>query len=506
MIELLAATVVLAVGIVGVFEALIVSAHSTTVNHIRQGETSLARELTEDIRSLAYTQLTPSGIAAALQPVVSGSTLSGSTLTVTRTNYTSSNTATYTYSASFGACSLDDPADGYGDHSQPPASGGSWCPDVAPSGTQDPTPDDYKRVTVTITPTGANTTPTLQQTILVYSRANHGPAVSCLSVNSTCPGTNQTETTGSSLTFNVTTTSPATSIQWLVNGNPPSAAQVGTGNVDPYTVTGTTSSFTWNFPLTGSQTIDGTYTITAVAYDANGNSGTGSSLQVTVNTHQVIAPTSVTAGWNHQIGGVDVQWVPSVDQDVLYYNVYSQVGTNTPTKVCSAVHGLSCSDLTAPSPEASLPSTCTSSSQSYTTQNLYWVVGVDTDPTTGQPRESTLLSPKVDANLCDHPPYAPTLGGTLSGGQMALNWTAPSPADPDSWETVQSWRVYRWSGTGPGFPGGRLELVGALNAQNQSVTSWTDANPDPGGVQQNYCVTAVDTHLNESVCSNTVTG
>jgi hypothetical protein len=58
------------------------------------------------------------------------------------------------------------------------------------------------------------------------------------------------------------------------------------------------------------------------------------------------------------------------------------------------------------------------------------------------------------------------------------------------------------------FPGvlGRLQLVGALDASGNWVTTATDNSPDPGGVQQNYCVTSVDLHLNESSCSNTFAG
>ena len=56
------------------------------------------------------------------------------------------------------------------------------------------------------------------------------------------------------------------------------------------------------------------------------------------------------------------------------------------------------------------------------------------------------------------------------------------------------------------FPGSRYELLGKLDASGNTVTGFTDPSPDPGGVTQNYCITAVDTHLNESPCSNTVTG
>jgi Tfp pilus assembly protein PilV len=499
-IEVLVAVIVLVVGLLAVFQLLISATHATATDRIRQAENSIARELVEDTRTLAYTQLTPSSIASALQSLVPGSTASGSTLTVTRT--ISPVASGYSFQASFTACSMDDPADGYGNYSQPPASGGSWCPDNAASGTTNPKPDDYKRLSVVVSPVGNRTTPTVQQTTLIYNHATHGPAVTCLSTSSTvCPGSNQTYTSGTSVTFYVTTSVPAASVEWLVNGALPSSSQLPAGAVDPYTPTSSQSPFTWVFP-----NADGTYTISALAFDANGNSGTKSMLQITLNRHQVIPPASVTAGWNQQISGVDIQWVPSIDQDVLYYNVYRQYGSNSAVKVCSAVTSTSCTDLTAPSPMPE-PATCTSH-QSYTTADNYWVVGVDRDPTTGQPRESTSQSTPVDADLCDHPPSAPTnLSGTLSGNQMTLTWSAPaSPVDPDSGDTIQFWRIYRWTGTGPNFPGSRLDFVGSLNGSGQPVTTYTDPNADPGGVQQSYCVTAVDQSLDESPCSNVVTG
>jgi prepilin-type N-terminal cleavage/methylation domain-containing protein len=513
LVEVLVAIVVLAIGLGAVFQMLDVASHATLINRVRQAETSVGRELTEDTRSLAYTQLTPSGIASALQPLVPGSTASGSTLTVMRTANTSNGTV-FTFTASFSACSLDDPSDGYGDHSQAPASGGAWCSDVAASGTTDTTPDDYKRVSVTLTPTGSVTSPSVQQTVLIYARDAHGPAVTCLSVNTTCPGTNQNLSTGTSQTFNVTTTIQAAQVKWLVNGSLPTSAQIPTGSEDPYAPTGNPSQFTWSFP-----NADGTYAISALGYDSNGHSGTTSSLLITLNRHMVIPPASVNAGWNQQINGVDGLWVPSVDQDVLYYRLYHQYGTNAATVVggCSQVSakpgsaaGLTCTDASAPSPGVEPTCTATNTAngyvgQSFTTPNYYWVVGVDTDPTTGQPRESTNLSTKIDANLCDHPPNAPTgLRATLTNGQVALSWTAPSPGDPDPQDSIQYWRIYRWQSGSASFPGSRLDMIGTLDASGAQVTSYIDGSPDPGGVAQSYCITAVDTHMNESTCSPAV--
>jgi Tfp pilus assembly protein PilV len=500
MLEVLAATVVLAVGLGATFQLLNSSLRTTSTDRFRQAETSVARELTEDTRSLAYSQLTSSAIASGLESMVSNSSASGSNLTVSRL-ISAQATQDFPFTATFTSCSMDDPADGTGDHSQPPSSGGSWCADVGSSGSTDTQPDDYKRVSVTVTSAGGRATPTIQETVLIYNRPTHGPAVTCLSWQATggvptCPGSNHTYTTGTQLTFYVKTTTPAASVQWLVNGSAPAASQLTTGENDPYTPSSTISTFNWVFP-----NADGTYTISAQAFDSNGNSGTKSALQISLNLHQALPPSSVTAGYNQQIGGVDIQWVPSVDQDLLYYNVYRQ-GSSTP--VCSAVTGLSCNDLSAPSPLPE-PATCTSSSQSFTAADNYWVVGVDTNPATGAARESTNKSTLVDASLCDHPPSAPTgLTGTLSARQITLSWTAPT--DPDSWDSVQFWRIYRWTGTGPSYPGNRYDLIGTLDSSGNQVTSYTDSSPDPGGVSQNYCVTAVDTHMNESPCSNAVSG
>jgi type II secretory pathway pseudopilin PulG len=502
-VEVLVAAVVLVVGLTALLQLLITADHTVTTTRLRQVETSLAREVLEDSRGLASTQLTQAAIASALQSAVPQATLSGSNLVVTRA--VSSGTPT-SFTISFRVCDLDAPSDGYGNHASAPPSGGVWCPDVGSSATQDSNPSDYKRVSVTVTPRDRST-PTIEQTILIYSRPVNGPAVTCLSTSVTCPGPDVTVTSGSSLTFNVTTTATAARIQWLVDGNVPPSEQIPAAATDPYAPSGTSSSFTWNFP-----TADGTYAITAVAYDANGNSGTRSTVVVSLNRHQVIAPTSFNAGWNDLLGGVEIQWVPSVDQDVLYYHVYRRYGSNAPELVatCGAsgnVTGTSCADAPEPALAPPIPSArpnpCTSSSQSYTTTNYYWVVGVDTNPSTRAPRESTAQSPQVDANLCNHQPYAPsTLSGTLSSGQLPLTWDAPSPAAPDGWESIQAWRIYRWpSSRTVQMPGDRYQFVG----NSPAVTRYTDSSPDPGGVQQSYCVTAVDARLNESPCSPVLT-
>jgi len=150
-VEVLVAALVLVVGLGGLLQLLVTADHAISTTRLRQAETSVAREILEDARGLAPTQLTQTAIASALQSTVSQATLSGSNLVVTRA-VASSGTPT-SFNVSFAVCDLDNPSDGYGNHDSPPASGGAWCPDIASNGTQDSNPADYKRVSVTVVPT-----------------------------------------------------------------------------------------------------------------------------------------------------------------------------------------------------------------------------------------------------------------------------------------------------------------------------------------------------------------
>jgi prepilin-type N-terminal cleavage/methylation domain-containing protein len=497
-IEVLVAALILAVGTLALFGMIIASDHAMARDKVRQQETSMAREVLEDARSLPYTDLNPAALASALQPIVPGSTVTGSTLTVTR--------SIYSFNVALTACSLDSPPSGYGygNHTLPPASGGSWCPDVGTTGSNpSPAPDDLKRVTATITTVGNNQAPAVEQAILIYARPNHGPAVSCLTTSTAgnnCGAAAQVTTAGTtSLTFNVTTTAAADRVQWLVNGAHPPASEIPSGSTDPYQPSSTGSSFTWNLPyvvVNGTNTyIDGTFTITAVAYDPNGNSGTRSTVQVTINEHTVTPPATVNAGWNSTLHVVDVQWTPSIDQDVLYYQMMDQYGSNAQAQVCQTGNSsiTTCTDTSAPAPNN--PSPCTYGTDSGT-PNFYWVVGWDTNPLTLAPRAGS-GSTKVDANACDHPPNTPSgLAVTPSGSNVTLSWAAPAPADPDPGDSIAYWRIYRWSGSGGQALSSRYDVI------TNKATTYTDTSPDPGGIAQNYCVSAVDTHMNESPCSN----
>lgn len=472
LVEVLVACLVLVVGLLGGLGLLAVAAHTTGTDRQRQAETSLAREVTEDARTLSYSQVAQGTLAGLLQPMVPGASLFDQGLVVTR--------SIYSLHVTLGV-------------------------DTESSGMSGAGSNDYKRLSVTVSPTSGSE-PTVQQAALLYGPGGEVPPVSCLSFSSSSCATTMpaiTDTGVSSLTFHVTTTAPAAQVQWLVDGNPPASAQIGAGGGDPYTPSGTGSQFTWALPAA-----DGTYTISAFAQDAQGNTGSRATVQVTLNRDLPPAPPT-TAIYNRHIGGVDIQWPQSTDHDILYYDVYHQQAGSAPTEVCDKVSGTGCTDLTAAAP-GTPPGPCTSPTDASGQPNDYWVIGYDTDPATGQPRPSTATPQTADANICDNPPSPPSglVASAGPNGTVVLNWSAPgAPADIDSGDGIAGWRIYRWStGTTDGVAQRRLVYIDAVSA-GQNITTFTDHSPDPAGVSQNYCVTSVDTHLGESVqCSNAAIG
>src|SRR6478672_1563380 len=75
-VEVLVAAVVLVVGLGGLLQMLITADHTISTTRLRQMETNAAREVLEDSRGLASTQLTQTTIASALQSVVPQATVS----------------------------------------------------------------------------------------------------------------------------------------------------------------------------------------------------------------------------------------------------------------------------------------------------------------------------------------------------------------------------------------------------------------------------------------------
>ena len=129
-----------------------------------------------------------------------------------------------------------------------------------------------------------------------------------------------------SISFTATISGDATRLVWYVDG-----AFVGT-----VTPSGGTAQFTWQLGTvnSGSEVFDGTYEVSATAIDANGDSGTQGSVQVQVNRRVPVAPAGFLSGrdtvilGNGTIGGVDVEWLPVPDKDILYYRIYRNSGSS----------------------------------------------------------------------------------------------------------------------------------------------------------------------------------
>jgi hypothetical protein len=107
---------------------------------------------------------------------------------------------------------------------------------------------------------------------------------------------------------------------------------------------------------------------------------------------------------------------------------------------------------------------------------------VDTDPS-GELREGA-ESTRVNAYAPNTPPTAPTgLSGVVEAdGSTRLDWTGAS-TDPDVGDSVAFYRVYR-------------DGVYYDRTNAGSDLTWTDG--DRGGVDHDYHLKAVDTHLAES--------
>jgi hypothetical protein len=118
----------------------------------------------------------------------------------------------------------------------------------------------------------------------------------------------------------------------------------------------------------------------------------------------------------------------------------------------------------------------------------YWVRAVDRDPS-GSLRDGA-ESTRVNAYAPNTPPTAPTgLSGTLDAdGSTRLDWTGAG-TDPDPGDSVAFYRIYR-DGV----------LYDRTNGGDD--VTWTDG--DRGGVDHDYQLKAVDTHLAESPPSATV--
>ena len=244
-IEVMLAALVLIVGLLGSMALIDRANAATATTQSREAANSIARELLKGAHHVDYDSPTPAGAAAVLQTrpgLADSSTAPGWTIERRR----------FTYTVSLTTCTVDDARDGIGAHDATYCAG---TPATPASGALDTDPEDYKRVTVDVSWSRESTTRTVRQTGLVANTRSAGPGILTLTTAST------TVAAGGSPQFAVTTSEPAMTLDWSVDGAVRDTLSATAAGGD------TAWSFVWNVDLPA-----GPHLVSVQAFDAFGRS------------------------------------------------------------------------------------------------------------------------------------------------------------------------------------------------------------------------------------------
>jgi prepilin-type N-terminal cleavage/methylation domain-containing protein len=515
LVEILVAITILLVGVLGVTTMISVSDRTTATNNARQGATAVVRRALETSRSLSFRSIKSATLASSIQAASPDlATTQTGTWKVARDGYV------YTLDAT--VCRVDDDSDGYGAHD---TADPLFCADNTTTGTADTQAGDYKRVAVTATWTANGQTKTMKQVTLVPP-GGVGDAPAATDVHPTNPAGTAgqplvitTRPNPTQVVFSATATNTPGYMSWLIDGTPaltcPPISTSCSG-------AGSAWSFTWNIgtptidnaagspnqgkcvaPSGSTYVFDGTYQVGAEPLDSNGLAGSAASTPVTINRCAPIQPPNFNATERDQALPIaDIEWDDNPEGDIVGYKVFRGTTVANGTPVCP--------------PNASDPPkfgmhSCidTSPPQTYNKNSAlyYGVYAYDQDPT-GAVRGGALSYIEVNTDQ-NKAPKAPTnLAATASGGNATVTWNIPgAPLDPDSGDTIESFRVYRRDAgaTGPWTYADRLPPdVGydsttgfcSGSAGPGATCSFTDTNR--GALAHQYMVTSVDSHLRES--------
>jgi prepilin-type N-terminal cleavage/methylation domain-containing protein len=499
-IEVLVASVILLVGMMGVLGIVAKSDSVSASNRAREQGIALQREIVEAARSTPYDQLTQNAIVARIRATAG---LTDSTMTAAGWTYRRRNV---NFAVAVGTCAVDDPTDGTGPHesagycltgtgSTTPAQCAGYLGnsgsiagagagargdcgidvnfDGAVDGLADTTgapcsncsgtdsnPNDYKRIVVLVRwNKGMGSRYALQSTTLPNPGLAAAPAITLLSPPSVTvlPGDAQT------VNFSITLGSTPAAVAWYVDGTGQGQA-TGSGvnwhfgwDLGPVNTTGTTPNPT--------EILDGTYVVSAKGVDAFGQAGTAKASTVILNRRVPYPPPGPHAGRND--GNAYLDWGANAERDVEGYRAY-RVQAGGDQLVCNLTRITRCRENGMPSGD-----------------QQYYAVAVDRD-SVGNLRDGD-HSATVTIPATDTPPTAPpTVVAAKSGSNTVLSWTAAS--DPDAGDSVQFYRIYRdgtdWVNDYFGRTAGPSNL------------SFTDTATD--GDVHTYWVVAVDQSYTES--------
>jgi type II secretory pathway pseudopilin PulG len=478
LVELLVAATVLVMGGLGAFTLLNGANRTTVSNNARMGATNLAREVLETARSVDYDLLNDAQMDATLQAKVGND---GTPWKIQRRGIE--------YTVEMSVCTFDDPKDNIA--ATPPA---DVCTPQAPvpaaAGTLEPEnqPDDFRRVTVKLTWDIGRGVTTMNQTALVNNPSGGmGPRITKF----TAPpdNVNQFAGTATSATF-PTETTRAASVRWNSDGSPTGSGdstggplvwdttwQLGSAaNPQPPNGAGVIPS-----QYTGTTVLDGTYTVTAQAFDERGVAGDSRAAVLPLNRSFPITVTGFELGRNDYQGAIEFQWDPNPERDIIGYEVWNSGPDNT---LGNGNDSLSCSTASASA------TSCVEENPPAGTP-AYYVVALDkTDivNSASAPRKSPHARVVATPATAPAAPLIPILlpvALDASTGKPQLNWAHLNLG------SVRFFRIYRDQ---------CCDVDERYDATPGNATSWVDPNPGPG--THRYWVTAVGPTLNESSPSN----
>jgi len=308
-IEVLVATTLLVIGILGTMALVDTSNARTNDTKGREGATNLAREVVEGARTLGYQQLEPSTIKADLQ-AMPGLANQGIAWTVKRRGFA--------YTVVVSVCSVDDSKDGYGSHDS------TFCRDSSTTGTADAKPKDYKRVTVDISWKSLSRTQTLRQVALVATDGVGGPAVTALVATAPVVPNPEAPVISSpaitSVAFKATAPAGVSSVIYSVDGEDKGSATAAANGTD----------WTFTMPLAGLS--DGGYDVSVRAVDGLGVAGPSFSIPLSLVRSAPAAPADLVGGLNTvYVNGaptpvIELEWNANSERNVLGYRAYNSSG------------------------------------------------------------------------------------------------------------------------------------------------------------------------------------
>ena len=453
-VEVMVAVAVLMTGVLGTLAMLDTANKRGRSAADRQKATSLARDVVERAKGLAYAQVEPNSLVDRLRE---DSDLAGSSADpwqITRDG------TTFTVQAE--VCWVDEPADGLGPR------GPNFCAGSGGGGGADSNPVDFKRVTIT---TSWNTTSGAghsRHSTLISSRGGDGDAPAIEPPRLVSPAVSPITSPGvTSASFAVSTAADAASVVWSVDGS-----QQGTAGGS-----GRNWTFSWQLPA-----LDGTYDVSAQSFGASGSASEPRSTTVVGNRYAPLQPTGFNAGRNGTV--VEAEWTANKERDIIGYKLYRSENGGPATLACPLTSEPWCIDTAPPQQNG----------QSVQGTLAYWAVAVDRDPTDTD--RDGAPSAQVEVNIVNRPPNPPNAfrANKDGNGNTQLAWSAPGVEDPDTGDRIHSYRIYR-DGTA---------VANRQNRVDGADTSVTD--PRTWDEVHQYWITAVDMHMHESTPVGPVSG